>query len=197
MENDGAATPDPCRYTSKGPFMRPGAIVGLMQGRTPMIIIIDTREQIPYTFAEYDVDVQPATLAAGDYSLAGLECLAAIERKELSDLIGCITTGRDRFTRELQRLKAYRCRAVIIEADVGQVYAGDYRSKVKPQSVIGSISSWQTRYGVPFVWAGNRDQAEDMTFRLLHTFHRQIEELVQAVSGPARRPATASAQQGG
>lgn len=72
-------------------------------------IAVDTREQAPYRFA--GEPVASATLAAGDYSLAGLEHLIAVERKELGDLVGCMTHDRDRFKRELQRLRAYRYRA--------------------------------------------------------------------------------------
>jgi len=59
-----------------------------------MKILIDTREQQPYDF---DTPFEMGTIPIGDYSIRGLENHIAIERKELNDLISCLTTGRERF----------------------------------------------------------------------------------------------------
>lgn len=37
-----------------------------------MKLIVDSREQAPFTFADYDCEVLAGTLTTGDYSLAGL-----------------------------------------------------------------------------------------------------------------------------
>ena len=71
-----------------------------------MKIIVDNREQRPFSFrgTPYDgVAVEAGTLAIGDYSLAGLTDRAAVERKELADLVACLGRERDRFERELAR----------------------------------------------------------------------------------------------
>ena len=52
-----------------------------------MRILIDSREQAPFTFPDYDVDPEPATLPAGDYSLAGFQDRTAIERNSLMHMI--------------------------------------------------------------------------------------------------------------
>lgn len=64
-----------------------------------MKIVIDSREQCPFTFGGYDCGVVRGALATGDYSLAHLEHQIAIERKSLDDLLGCLTSGRERFAR--------------------------------------------------------------------------------------------------
>ena len=70
----------------------------------PLAIVVDTREQAPYGFARFPaVEIVRAGLPTGDYSLTGHEVRAAIERKSLDDLLGCLTGGRDRFERELAR----------------------------------------------------------------------------------------------
>lgn len=51
-----------------------------------MRIVIDSREQAPFLFEGYGAEVGPGALAAGDYSLCGLESLVAVERKSLADL---------------------------------------------------------------------------------------------------------------
>jgi ERCC4-type nuclease len=146
-----------------------------------MKIIIDTREQTPWQFPS-DVQVERGTLATGDYSLAELESLVAIERKSLSDFIGCCSgDNRQRFKRELQRLKAYRCRAVVIEANMGQMMSGQYRSSIHPHSVVGTLFSWQTRYNIPFVLAGDAMGGTAVCMAIFRTFLKQLNEITQAV----------------
>jgi len=82
-----------------------------------MIVIVDSREQQPFTFsARPDVEVTRATLITGDYSLAGFESVIACERKELNDLIACLQNGnRERFERELARGAALHRFCVLVE----------------------------------------------------------------------------------
>jgi ERCC4-type nuclease len=142
-----------------------------------MKIIIDTREQNPFTFAGYPVDHETATLLTGDYSLPGFEHRAAIERKSLDDLVGCLMgNGRGRFERELARGQRLDLFAVVIEAALADVSQGKYRSGMKPQAALQSLITFQVRYRVPFVWAGNRLGAEYMTHGLLTKYLRELEE---------------------
>lgn len=119
----------------------------------PPVIIVDTREQTPFTFD--GIETVPGTLQSGDYSLKGFQEHVAIERKTLADLVSCTTTGRQRFKHELHRLRGFHTSAVIIEATVAEVIQHKYRSRTAPESVLGSCASWQVRYGVPFIWAGS------------------------------------------
>jgi len=69
-----------------------------------MIILQDNRENLPYSFERWPVDVNAVTLQTGDYSLPGFTDQAAIERKSLNDLISCLMGGnRIRFEKELAR----------------------------------------------------------------------------------------------
>lgn len=83
-----------------------------------MKILIDTREQAPYSF---ETESETATLPTGDYSLEGGKDLIAIERKSIDDLIGCLTSGRDRFERELHRGRSLDYFALIVDQSVGSV----------------------------------------------------------------------------
>ena len=78
------------------------------------VIVIDSREQAPFEFTTLRARVDK--LDTGDYSVYGLEHLVCVERKSLPDLLGCCGRERERFVRELQRMKAYRFRMLIIEA---------------------------------------------------------------------------------
>ena len=138
-------------------------------------VIIDSREQAPWSFPA-DVPTGPGTLAAGDYSLSGFEGSVAVERKSLPDLVSCIGPERERFKRELQRLKAYRVRAVIIEGTLQNITGHQYRSATLPASVLGSLASWQVWYEVPFIFAGDAAGAATYCLALLRNYHRQLVE---------------------
>ena len=141
-----------------------------------MKIIIDNREQTPWQFPP-DVPTIPGTLDSADYSIEGLQELCGIERKSLSDFLGCCTgEGRDRFKRELLRLRSFRCKAVIIETSLNTILQGVYRSKINPESVLGSITSWQTRYDIPFVFADSPDNAARYCLATMRTFYNHCKE---------------------
>ena len=138
---------------------------------------MDSREQNPFTFQGYQADSEPATLPVGDYSLPFWEDRVTIERKTLNDLVGCLMgKDRTRFERELTKGRAYDLFCVIVEASLEDVSRGRYRSEIKPHAVIQSIIVFQVRYGVSFVWAGNRAGAEYVTYSLLSKYLREIGE---------------------
>src|SRR4030042_1436470 len=110
-----------------------------------MKILIDTREQMPFSFKGYEVEPEPATLPCGDYSLPGFQDRVAVERKELNDLIGCLMDdNRARFERELARARHYDLFAVVVEAPLSAVSQGRYRSEMKAQAALPRIINFQT-----------------------------------------------------
>lgn len=144
-----------------------------------MRILIDTREQQPFSFTRYEVATEPATLPVGDYSLPGFEDRGAVERKSLNDLVGCLMgkdRDRDRFERELARGRHYDLFAMVVEANLADVSQGRYRSDMKPQAALQSIIAFQVRYRLSIVWAGSREGAEYMTYSLLAKYLREIGE---------------------
>lgn len=144
-------------------------------------IIIDTREQCPLSFPE-GVETRTEGLHCGDYSLDGLTELCAIERKSLPDLVACCCNSeRQRFKRELHRLQSYRCRTVVVEASFQDATQGNYRSKLNPNALIASVSSWQIRYSVPFIWAGDSNGAATVTLEILRQFYRQCRQFARSL----------------
>jgi len=147
--------------------------------------LIDTREQNPFTFRAYQADPELATLPVGDYSLPGFEDRAAVERKELNDLISCLMNGnRERFEKELARGRHYELFAVVVEAALADVSRGRYRSEMKAQAALQSLLTFQVRYRLSIVWAGTRAGAEYVTYSLLSKYLREIgERYKQAQAG--------------
>jgi ERCC4-type nuclease len=129
-----------------------------------VLVTVDNREQLPWDLAP--LRTVAGTLQSGDYGLAAAPDVAAIERKSLEDLLGCITTGRDRFERELERLRGFPTQAVIVEASWDDLERGNWRSQVKPQSVVSSVLRWISD-GTPFILAGNRTRAQSLAAKML------------------------------
>ena len=135
-----------------------------------VIAIVDTREQLPLDLSP--LPMETGTLVTGDYSVKGLERFVAIERKSLSDLLGCIGGDRERFDKEVQRLLAYPTRAIIVESTWGDIEAGNRRSKITPSAAVGSLLGWIAA-GVPIIMAGDHDRAGRYASRLLFTAARR------------------------
>jgi ERCC4-type nuclease len=84
------------------------------------VIVIDTREQCPLPFARLAVEC--GTLASGDYSFRGGEELFAVERKSISDLAACCAgENRERFFRELHRLRGFRFKRLLAKTTRGML----------------------------------------------------------------------------
>lgn len=72
------------------------------------IIEIDSREQVPLIFTRLQ-SVSGATLPEGDYRIAGVGDFVIERKGSLDELAGCCIGGsRDRFERELFRLRPYK-----------------------------------------------------------------------------------------
>lgn len=149
-------------------------------------IVVDTREQLPFTFEGLTCDKADgggplmvptlrAGLPTGDYSLAGYEEQVAVERKGISDLFGTLGQGRDRFERELARLAAMQFAAVVVEATLPEILASPPPfSELNPKTIVRSVMAWQQRFTRVHWWfAGPRRLAEAVTFRVLERFLKE------------------------
>jgi hypothetical protein len=63
----------------------------------------------------------------------------------------------------------------VIESTLTSIEKGLYRSKVNPESVLGTLAAWSNRHKVSFVFADNRQTGQKMTERLLK--HAWLEHL--------------------
>ena len=137
---------------------------------TAITAICDTREQLPLDLAPLRVEV--ASLTTGDYSVKGLEQFVAIERKSEGDLLMCIGQERERFERELDRLRAYEVRAVVCETSWSALETAQWRSQITSKQAIGSILGW-IGWGIPFLLVGNHQRAGELVARMLYQAARR------------------------
>lgn len=135
-----------------------------------VVAVIDKREQRPLNVSPLQSVL--GTLTTGDYSVRGLEHVIAIERKSLDDLLGCVGTERERFDREVQRLLAYPCRALVVKSIWPAIEAGGWRSKISPNAAIGSLLGW-VAMGLPVIMADDHERAGRYVSRLLFTAARR------------------------
>ena len=108
-----------------------------MAGKAPAYTVIkDTREQDGYTFEAFTGRYTSCKgmivekLDTGDYSLEGLEDRLCIERKgRISEL--AINLGKDkaRFMREIERMKEFEFRFLVLEFSFGQSLTSIYTQK--------------------------------------------------------------------
>lgn len=139
-------------------------------------IVVDTREQTPYTFAwcgDGIVTVRKK-LYAGDYSIEGHEDVVAVERKTHADAYGSLGRGRARFHREIDKLANYQYAAIVIECDLRTFLEPPPDSMLSPKAAINTLISWDVRFGVRPVFAGNRKLAEVYAYRILQKFHKAV-----------------------
>jgi len=157
----------------------------------PLRIVIDTREQSPWAWEECDASVEIHGLVAGDYALwqdcepvRGRDSYAvrfSIERKSLEDFLGTISTGWDRFQRELDRMSGFPARVVIVEGSFSECcFSGDdgcvsppphNHPCLTPVFVARRISEL-TMMGVSVLLAGNAGLASGLAYRI---FRRRFE----------------------
>lgn len=85
-------------------------------------ITIDTREQKPIKLSNYNIISEK--LDFGDYSCDGI---LAVERKSLSDLVSTLSSGFDRFNREIERAKLANGYVVVVtECDINKFLSFSY-----------------------------------------------------------------------
>ena len=117
-----------------------------------LTIIEDSREQTPLDFMGYrGVDVIRHGLKTGDYSIAGCENELCFERKSVADLVGTLIGGHERFLREMDRMKDFKVKYILVEHTAGAVYrycekqGWEYKFDVIMQSLLAYAYHYQVR----------------------------------------------------
>ncbi len=138
-----------------------------------MRIIIDRREQTPLPFPD-GILTETGSLYTGDYSILGLETLFSVERKSLDDLAQSVTRERERFERELHRLRGFRFKRLLIIGTPSDLAEGRYYSKANPKAVQASVAAFECRYDIPVVFAPDQAAGGRQVALWAHYFAREI-----------------------
>ena len=139
-----------------------------------MKIVVDSREQRPFLFARFGVEMVTRGLRTGDYSIDGWENFLCIERKSKSDLFGSVGYGHRRFREEHQRMAEIQQRgfaAVVIECTrPDAVQNPPEYSQLNINCLLGTERKWLKDYGIRWFWFPGRRVAELKTFEILKAF---------------------------
>ncbi len=128
---------------------------GGTQLRTPRpVMLVDTREQNPFDFSRFDgwfAGVEKRPLKLGDYSVAGLEDVCVVERKDLPDLIHSLTAERSAFVNRLRLMNRYPHRLLVITAALSQVESpySHGGGKPEPRHPVPDRSACRTPGSIP------------------------------------------------
>lgn len=149
-------------------------------------VVVDSREQAPYSFDPEKITAVRKALPAGDYSLAGREDRVAVERKSMADFVTTVIRGRKRFHRELQKLAAFEAACVVVECNFRDLVDGRYRSDAHPHAIIATVASIVVDFGVPVFFCSDRQAACRFVEEYLTRFHRRIAICQKELKVPRR-----------
>lgn len=137
-------------------------------------IIIDTREQQPWTFDE--VAVANHKLETGDYSIKGYENLLCIERKKsVNEIAQNITESR--FKDVIERMSQHKYSFLILEFSLEDIYRYPIGSnvpkklwdkiKINSSFIIKNLLEIQLMNGIHVLYCGDATNANKMALSIM------------------------------
>jgi ERCC4-type nuclease len=148
---------------------------GGTQLQTPRAtLLVDTREQNPLNFARFNgwfAAIEKKALALGDYSIAGLEDICAVERKDLSDLVHSSTVDRPAFISRLRRMATYPHRLLVITTTLSQIKSRYEHTTVDPNRTTQFLVAVLAGLQVPFVCTETHELGEELVASYLYQIH--------------------------
>lgn len=141
---------------------------------TPTLTIIaDTRESLPLDFSGFrGVNVVRQGLKTGDYSVQGYTDSICFERKSIPDLVGTLIGGHERFLREMDRMKSFDVKYILVERTPDRLYwYCDQRGwEYKFNTIIQSLLAYACHYQVRVRFCKDREEMADYIVRKSREF---------------------------
>ncbi len=148
---------------------------GGTQLRSPRpVILVDTREQNPFVFSRFEgwfAGIEKKPLKLGDYSVAGLEDVCVVERKDHPDLIHSLTAERSVFVNRLRFMSRYPHRLLVITAALSQVKSPSPHGGVNPNRITQSLIAVLAGLRVPFLCTETHELGEELVASYLYQVH--------------------------
>jgi ERCC4-type nuclease len=138
------------------------------------VALVDTREQNPFhlsRFRGWFSAVERTALRVGDYSIAGLQDVCVVERKDLGDLIRSFTIDRAKFVSRLRRMSDYPYRLLVVTSSLSRIKSPYPYSGLDPNSIVQSLIAALAGLGVPFVTADTHELGEEIVASYLYQIH--------------------------
>jgi hypothetical protein len=145
-----------------------------MDSKYSFNIVVDTREQKPWAFAE--CNTVHKKLDTGDYSIEGLENFLCIERKNsVSEIANNIS--EQRFRDEIERMSNYLYKFILLEFSLQDVL--DYpkgsnvppkmwsKIKIRPLYILKFLTELQIKDNIHVIFCDRPAAAEQMAFSII------------------------------
>ena len=157
------------------PFIPAVAERGGTQLQTPRAtLVVDTREQNPFNFARFKGwfgGIEKRALPLGDYSVAGLEDVCVVERKDLTDLVHSCTAERANFLKRLRRMARYPHRLLVVTSTLSQVNSRYAHTGVDPNRIMQFLVAVLAGLQIPFACSETHELGEELVASYLYQVH--------------------------
>jgi len=144
------------------------------------VILIDKQEKTPWIFPKW-VKTKVVHLKTADYCVE--HDYLCLERKSKSDFLGTISTGWNRFIREIERMTGWPCKIVIVECDILSFYYQEIDEKIispdhehyklSPQFITKRIAQLSLM-GVSIIFCHNSEISSAVAYKILEERHNAI-----------------------
>ena len=153
-----------------------------------LICLVDTREQntirAKRRLESINLPIERVALPFGDYSsrcgALDLRDSVAIERKmDLDEIAHCYCQDRKRFEREFERARKSGAKVYLLveNASWEKAYSGVYRSQMRPESLVASMTAWLARYRCQLIFC-----KEETSGKLIHDIlYREMKERLEVI----------------
>ena len=141
-------------------------------------ILVDNSEQVPWIFPGYKVFRTNLRDVGSDYSLRKYSKLIGVERKSFMDFVMRISSDNiQSFMRnQIAKLLKLKFSCIIIEGHPEQSRKYSSIIKIKPEQII-SVSAHIMSFGLPVLFAGDRQLANYACLRFLLESKKRVDEI--------------------
>jgi ERCC4-type nuclease len=115
--------------------------------------------------------VERRALKLGDYSIAGLEDVCVLERKDLSDLVRSFTVERKVFVDRLRKMTCYPHKLLVVTSSLSQIKSPYPYSAVSPNQITQSLMAVLAGLQVPFLCTETHELGEELLASFLYQVH--------------------------
>ncbi|RJQ42968.1 MAG: hypothetical protein C4534_08975, partial [Gaiellales bacterium] len=134
-------------------------------------ILVDSREQLPYTFDGFSRIAGTVTqeLPAGDYAIAEAPGVFCVLRKRVEEFMTAFSNpsgNRQRFLSELNPLLDYPRRFLVIEGTLPHNKSGGLLGQYQKNGVLDFLDAITARYGIQIIYSDSREEAEERVANL-------------------------------
>ena len=138
------------------------------------VVLVDTREHTPFDFSRFSgwfLGVEKKALRVGDYTIAGLENICVVERKDLADLVHSFTVDRPAFINRLRLMNSFPHRLLVISAALSQVKSPYAHSSINPNRILQSLIAVLAGLNIPFLCTETHELGEEVVASYLYQIH--------------------------